>query len=99
MTSDIYKRTGQISGWLPDTGKGNQDVADVDYNAGYYWRMKIYNSKKKFSFIFPLKYLFGFCTDYNKILYLIKIRLEMSLKPDAEIGTEIFFRMLLQLEK
>ena len=92
MTSDIYKRTyGQISGWLPDTGKGDQDVADIDYNAGYYWRMKLYNAKKKFSFIFPLKYLFGFCTDYNKILYLIKIRLEMSLKPDAEIGTEIFF--------
>ena len=45
-----------------------KDVADVDYNAGYYWRMKLYNAKKKFSFIFPLKYLFGFCTDYNKIL-------------------------------
>jgi len=92
MTSDIYKRTyGQVSGWMPDTGKGDQDVADIDYNAGYYWRMKIYNSKKKFSFIFPLKYLFGFCTDYNKILYLIKIRLELNLRPDSEINSEIFY--------
>ena len=67
MTSDIYKRTyGQISGWVPDTSKGDRTVDKVDYNAGYFWRMKIYNTKKKFSFIFPLKYLFDFCTDYNK---------------------------------
>ena len=90
MTSDIYKRNyGQLSGWIPDTGKGDQDVAGLDHNAGYYWRMKIYNSKKRFSFRFPLKYLFGFCTDYNKILYLIKIRLDLNLKQDP--SSEIFY--------
>jgi hypothetical protein len=92
MTSGEYRRShGQVAGWMPDTGKGDKDVADIDYNAGYYWRMKIYNDKKKFSFIFPLKYLFGFCTDYNKVLYLIKIRLELNLKPDSEISPDIFY--------
>jgi hypothetical protein len=92
MTSNAFRNAhGQIAGWVPDTMKGDQDRTDVDANMGYFWRMKVYNQKKKFSFIFPLKYLFGFCTDYNKILYLIKIRLELNLKPDSEISPEVFY--------
>jgi hypothetical protein len=92
MTSNAFRNAhGQIAGWVPDTMKGDQDKVDVDANMGYFWRMKVYNQKKKFSFIFPLKYLFGFCTDYNKILYLIKIRLELNLKPDSEISPEVFY--------
>ena len=40
--------------------------------------------------MFPLKYLFGF-TEYNKILYLIKIRLELNLKTESEINSNIFY--------
>ncbi len=36
MSSESYKRTnGQISGWIPDTNKGDNGVTDIDYNAGY----------------------------------------------------------------
>ena len=46
MTSDFHKRTyRQISGWVPDTSKGDRTVDKVDYYAGYLWRMKIYNTK------------------------------------------------------
>jgi len=38
MSSESYKRTnGQISGWIPDTKKGDNDVTDIDYNAGYFY--------------------------------------------------------------
>ena len=53
---------------LVGINKGDNDIDNVDYNEAFYKRMKFYNSKKKFSFIFPLKYLFGF-TEYNKIIY------------------------------
>jgi hypothetical protein len=44
MSSETYKRTyGQISSWIPDTGKGDTDVTDIDYNAGYYYRNPVKN--------------------------------------------------------
>ncbi|MCY7362231.1 MAG: hypothetical protein LH629_09230, partial [Ignavibacteria bacterium] len=77
MTSDTYRKNyGMLSGWIPDSGNGDTDITDVDYNAVYYWRKKIYNDKKKGTVISPLKTLFGFC-DYTKILYLLKINLSL----------------------
>jgi len=91
MTSDTYRKNhGMLSGWIPDSGKGDTDLTDVDYNAGYYWRKKIYNDKKKGTVIFPLKNLFGFC-DYTKILYLLKINLSLIRKDDSVINPDIFY--------
>jgi hypothetical protein len=91
MTSNIYKQTyGQLSGWIADCGKGDNDVTGEDMNHGYYWRMKLYNTKKKFSFAFPLKNLFGF-TEYAKVLYLIKIRLELNLREKSDMSSDIFY--------
>ena len=88
MSSDVYKRTyGQISTWIPDTNKGDTDVAD---NSGYNWRKKLYNDKKKFTIMFPLKYLFGF-TEYTKILYLLKIALTLNRNDDNLISTDVFY--------
>ena len=93
MTSDIYKRNyGIISGNCPDTGKGDNDVDNAanDANQGYYMRRKVYNDKKKFTLMFPLKSVFGFM-DYKKILYLIKINLSLIKKDDAVISPDIFY--------
>ena len=93
MTSDVYKRTyGIISGNCPDTGKGDNDVDNAanDANQGYYMRRKVYNDKKKFTLMFPLKSVFGFM-DYKKILYLIKINLSLIKKDDAVISPDIFY--------
>ena len=90
MTSDIFKRTyGMISGWFPDTASGDNDVADIDYNSGYYWRKKIYNDKKKCTIMFPLKSIFGF-TEYTKILHLIKIGLSLNRRHDTDISSDVF---------
>ena len=91
MTSEIYKNTyGQLSGWFPDTGKANSEITGKDFNSGYYNRKRIYNNKNKFTAIFPLKYLFGF-TEYTKILYLIKISLNLNRRSDVELCEDIFY--------
>jgi hypothetical protein len=93
MTSSSYRNgAGQLAGWIPDTSKGDNDVDNTanDANQGFYWRMKLYNTKKKFTFAFPLKNLFGF-TDYAKVLYLIKIRLDLNLRDSSEIKKDIFY--------
>ncbi len=90
MSSESYKRTnGQISGWIPDTNKGDNDVTDIDYKAGYFYRKKICKDKMKFKIICPLKYLFGFIV-YNKILYLIKISLILN-RRDDDLNKNIFY--------
>jgi hypothetical protein len=93
MCSDSYRKTtGMLSGWCPDTNKGDTDVDNTanDANQGYYWRKKIYNDKKTFVINFPLKYLFGF-TEYTKILYLIKISLLLQLDDPTTYSPKIFY--------
>jgi hypothetical protein len=93
MTSDTYRKTyGAITGWIPDNNKGDTSVDNSknDANQGYFMRKKIYNSKKKFTMMFPLKYIFGF-TEYRKIMYLIKINLSLIRKDDAVIWPDIFY--------
>src|SRR5438093_9244799 len=91
MTSDSYRKTyGQLSGWFPDSNNGDNNVADIDANYGYFYRKKIYNNKKPFVINFPLKYLFGF-TEYTEILYLIKICLLLQLDDPATYSPKIFY--------
>ena len=88
-----FKRTyGLVSGWCPDTNKGDNDVDNTanDANQGYYFRKKFYNTKKTFSMIFPLKSVFGF-TEYTKILTNIKIGLILTRKDNSVIMPDIFY--------
>ena len=98
MAPEAYNRSsGQISGWFPDTNKGDTaptaaltiaNLVDVNYN--YLERKKVYNTAKEFTINFPLKYLFGF-TEYKKILYLIKIGLKLNMDTPASYSPDIFF--------
>jgi hypothetical protein len=91
MASDTYRRTyGQASSYVLDTSKGDNDVTGEDINLGYYTRKKLYGDRKG-SLIFPLKYLFGFITEYNKIMYLTKFSLSLIRKDDTIISKEIFY--------
>jgi hypothetical protein len=91
LSSETYKRTyGQVSGYILDSSKGDNDIAGEDCNWGYYYRKKLYDSRKG-SIIFPLKYLFGFISEYNKILYLTKVSLSCIRKDDSLISNEIFY--------
>lgn len=91
ITSETYKRTyGQISSWIPDTNKGDTTVKGIEYNSGYYLRKKLYNDKKKFTMMFPLKNIFGF-TEYTKILYNLKIHLVLGKKDNVSISEDVFY--------
>ena len=70
---DFSKSHGIKQLWYKDTGP---TAVLADENAGFKIRqayiIKKPNPKGTFSFKVPLKHIFGFCEDYNKILYRIK---------------------------
>ena len=75
---DFSKSQGLNQLWYKDT---NSD-ADVDSNTGFNVRqdyiIKTPNPKGSFSFRIPLKHIFGFCGDYNKIIYGMKQTLTLT---------------------
>ena len=80
---DFSKSQGLNQLWYKDTTTG----AEVE-NAGWNIRKKyiIDNSDPKgtFSFRVPLKHIFGFCEDYNKILYGMKQTLTLTRNDDND---------------
>ena len=101
---DFSKSQGLNQCWIKDTGAGggNTDENDnINRNDGFKLRrdyiinMPEENANKgKFSFKIPLKYFFGFCEDYRKILYGMQQRLTLTrtgdnnaiLKRNAAVG-------------
>ena len=69
---DFSKSLGLNQLWFKDTG----GTADKDVNLGFGLRQKYIidspDPKGAFSFRIPLKHIFGFCEDYNKIIYGLK---------------------------
>ena len=65
---DFSKSKGLNQLWYKDT----LDTADLDQNVGFKIRHDyiIYNSRPRgsFSFKIPLKHIFGFCEDYDKVV-------------------------------
>ena len=76
LTDEDYKKEyGQMTGWIPDTSKGDNDATGWDANFGYMTRKNIYNTKKKFEGIFELKHLFGFLQNFDRVLHNVFIEL------------------------
>ena len=66
---DFSKSHGTTQLWYKDTAT----TADPAFNVGFKIRKEYIinkpNPKGTFSFKIPLKHIFGFCEDYDKILY------------------------------
>ena len=80
---DFSKSKGLNQLWLKDT---TTDAAEA--NTGWYVR-KLYiidNSQPKgsFSFRIPLKHIFGFCGDYDKVVYGLKHNLTLTRNDDND---------------
>ena len=79
---DFSKSIGMNQLWYKDTGL----TADIDVNLGLNVRhnyiIKSPNPKGAFSFRVPLKHIFGFCEDYNKIIYGLKQTLTLTRSND-----------------
>ena len=85
---DFSKSQGLNQCWIKDTGAGggNTDENDnINRNHGFQLRRDYIinmpegaDNKGAFSFKIPLKYFFGFCEDYRKILYGMQQRLTLT---------------------
>jgi hypothetical protein len=77
---DFSKSVGLNQLWCKDGGT----TACLTVNAGFTKRhaclIKSPNPKGTFSFRIPLKHIFGFCEDYNKIIYGLKQTLTLVRK-------------------
>ena len=75
---DFSKSTGLNQLWFKDTSTD----ADIHNNTGFIIRQNCIiqkpNPKGAFSFRIPLKHIFGFCEDYNKIIYGMKQTLTLT---------------------
>ena len=76
---DDFSESQELSQlWYKDTTTGAEEV-----NLGWNIR-KQYDPKSTFSFRVPLKHIFGFCEDYNKILYGMKQILTLTRNDDDD---------------
>ena len=80
---DFSKSKGLNQLWYKDTTNAAVlDPANANFNAGFKIRHDyiISNSQPRGSFSFrtPLKYIFGFCEDYDKVVYGLKHNLTLT---------------------
>ena len=93
---DFSKSKGLNQLWYKDTkNTAELDPANANFNAGFKVRHDyifgntdgVAANVGKFSFRIPLKHIFGFCEDYDKIVYVLKHTLTLTRDND---NTAIF---------
>ena len=81
---DFSKSKGLNQLWYKDT----TDTAVLDDNAGFKIRHDYIitnsNPRGSFSFRIPLKHIFGFCEDYDKVVYGLKHNLTLTRNDDND---------------
>ena len=78
---DFSKSKGLNQLWYKDTTTdANDDNAGYAYRRFYIVRNS--NPRGSFSFRIPLKYIFGFCEDYDKVVYGLKHNLTLTRNDD-----------------
>ena len=81
---DFSKSKGLNQLWYKDT----TDAAALDNNTGFEIRqayiIKSSDPKGSFSFKIPLKHIFGFCEDYDKVVYGLKHNLTLTRNDDND---------------
>ena len=74
---DFSKSKGLNQLWYKDTTT-NADDDNIGYLYRRFYIIKNSNPKGSFSFRIPLKYIFGFCEDYDKVVYGLKHNLTLT---------------------
>ena len=78
---DFSKSKGLNQLWYKDTTE-NADDDNIGYLYRRYYIIRNSNPKGSFSFRIPLKYIFGFCDDYDKVVYGLKHNLTLTRNDD-----------------
>ena len=74
---DFSKSKGLNQLWYKDTTE-NADDDNIGYLYRRYYIIRNSNPKGTFSFKIPLKHIFGFCEDYDKVVYGLKHNLILT---------------------
>ena len=80
---DFSKSKGLHQLWYKDTTE-NADDDNIGYAYRRYHIIRNSNPKGSFSFRIPLKYIFGFCEDYDKVVYGLKHTLTLTRNNDND---------------
>ena len=75
---DFSKSQGLNKLWFKDTSNNATKDENIGFNIRQEYIIKTPDPKGTFSFRIPLKHIFGFCEDYNKILYGLKHTLTLT---------------------
>ena len=75
---DFTKSIGLNQLWFKDTTTEASKVENLGFKIRHDYIVQKPNPKGSFSFRIPLKHIFGFCEDYNKIIYGMKQTLTLT---------------------
>ena len=75
---DFSKSLGLNQLWFKDTNPDANRAGNLGFNVRQDYIIQRPNPKGAFSFRIPLKHIFGFCEDYNKIIYGMKQTLTLT---------------------
>ena len=75
---DFSKSSGLNQLWFKDTNPYANRAGNLGFNVRQDYIIQRPNPKGTFSFRIPLKHIFGFCEDYNKIIYGMKQTLTLT---------------------
>ena len=78
---DFSKSKGLNQLWYKDISI-NAEEANLGWEIRRFYIVKNSNPKGSFSFRIPLKYIFGFCEDYDKVVYGLKHNLTLTRNDD-----------------
>ena len=81
---DFSKSQGLNQLWYKDTTPDADLVNSTGLKIGQQYIIQNPNPKGTFNFTVPLKHIFGFCEDYNKILYGMKQTLTLTKNEDND---------------
>ena len=81
---DFSKSSGLNQLWFKDTGADANLATNTGFAGRQGYIVKSSNPKGTFSFCIPLKHIFGFAGDYEKIIYGFKHELTLVRKDDSD---------------
>ena len=79
---DFSKSLGLNQLWFKDTNPDASNANNLGFNLRQDYIIRSPDPKGAFSFRIPLKHIFGFCEDYNKIIYGLKQTLTLTRNND-----------------
>ena len=81
---DFSKAQGHNQLWYKDTATTSVKADNNGFAVRHAYLIQSPTVKGPFSFIIPMKHIFGFCEDYDKIAYGLKHNLTLVRKTDDD---------------